>query len=446
MAMKQTRKTPRDYAARRAQLMKRIGENGVAIVPAAREVIRSRDTHYKFRQDSDFSYLTGFPEPDALAVLAPGRTVKGRKAEFILFVRDRNPEREIWDGRRAGPVGAVREYGADQAFTIEEFEPQLTSLLSGRQCVHYTLGEHTHWDARITACVREIREVSRRGAAAPVDFVALETTLHEMRLRKSAGELALLRTACGISAEAHCIAMRAARPGLHEWQLGAEIHHHFARHDMEPGYGTIVGGGDNTCILHYVENNAELRDGDLVLIDAGGELQGYTADITRTFPVNGKFSAAQQAVYEVVLEANRQAIKELKPGVSSARPHEVATRVLTEGLVELGLLKGKPSELIKQGKQRQFFMHGTGHWLGMDVHDVGRYKLDNKPRPFEAGMVMTVEPGLYIAPGTKGVPEKYWGIGVRIEDDVAIGAKGPEVLTGGVPKDVRDIERLMSGA
>ncbi|MEQ1440419.1 Xaa-Pro aminopeptidase [Fontimonas sp. SYSU GA230001] len=446
MAIKPARRTPKEYAARRAQLMKRIGADGVAIVPSAREVIRSRDTHYKFRQDSDFSYLTGFPEPDALAVLAPGRKVKGRKAEYVLFVRERNPEREIWDGRRAGPAGAMRDYGADQAFTIDAFEHELKGLLAGRQHLHYTLGEHPHWDARITACVREIREVSRRGAAAPVDFVALEATLHEMRLRKSAAELSLMRTACEITAQAHCIAMRTARPGLYEWQLGAEIHHHFARHDMEPGYGTIIGGGANACILHYVENSAELRDGDLVLIDAGGELQGYTADITRTFPVNGRFSAAQQAVYEVVLEANKQAIEELRPGNSSARPHDVATRVLTEGLVDLGLLKGKPAELIKAGRQRQFFMHGTGHWLGMDVHDVGRYKLDNKPRPFESGMVMTVEPGLYIAPGTQGVPEKYWGIGVRIEDDVAITAKGPEVLTGGVPKEVREIERLMSGA
>ncbi len=433
-----------EHAARRARLMQLIGKGGIAIIPAAREVIRARDTHYRFRQDSDFRYLTGFPEPDAIAVLAPGHKHAGKKAEFILFVRERNPEREIWDGRRAGPEGALRDYGADAAFPLSAFDDELPKLLGGRTQVHYTLGEHAEWDGKLTACVREIREVSRRGAAAPVEFVALETTLHEMRLRKSASELDLMRSACQISAEAHCIAMRTARAGLYEWQVGAELHHHFARHDMECGYGSIIGGGANACILHYVENSAELRDGDLLLIDAGGELAGYTADITRTFPVNGKFSKPQQAVYEVVLEANQRAIKELRPGNSSARPHEVATRVLTEGMVELGLLKGKPAELIKAGKHRQFFMHGTGHWLGMDVHDVGRYKLDGKPRPFETGMVMTVEPGLYIAPGTTGVPEQYWGIGVRIEDDVVVTAQGPEVLTGGVPKSVREIERLMA--
>ncbi len=441
---KRSPRSRNEYAARRARLSQLIGRDAVAIIPGASEVIRSRDTHYRFRQDSDFSYLTGFPEPDAIAVLAPGRKRAGRKAEFILFVRARDAAREIWDGRRAGPEGAIRDYGADEAYTIGEFEDALPDLLGGRTQLHFTLGEHPELDARIAGSVREIREVSRRGSAAPTGFTALEPTLHEMRLFKSAAELDLMATACQISAEAHCIAMRTARPGLYEWQVAAEIHHHFARHDMEPGYGSIVGGGDNACILHYVENNAELRDGDLLLIDAGGELQGYTADITRTFPVNGKFSAAQQAVYEVVLEANKQAIKTLKVGALSSKPHEVATRILTEGMVDLGLLKGKPADLIAQGRHRQFYMHGTGHWLGMDVHDVGRYRIDGKPRPFEAGMVMTVEPGLYIAPGTKGVPEKYWGIGIRIEDDVVVTDKGPQVLTGAVPKTVRDIEKLMA--
>jgi Xaa-Pro aminopeptidase len=434
----------KEYARRRAELMKRIGADGVAIIPSAHEVVRARDTHYRFRQDSDFAYLTGFPEPDAIAVLAPGRRVDGHKAEFVLFVRDRNPEREIWDGRRAGGEGAVRDYAADEAFTIDEFEEQLASLLAGRARVHYTMGEHAEWDPKIAACVREIREVSRRGAMAPNDFVALEPSLHEMRLFKSAAELKVMARACAVSAEAHVLAMRAAKPGLREWQVGAEIESHFLRHGMQPGYGSIVGGGDNACILHYVENNAVLRDGDLLLIDAGGELDGYTADITRTFPVGGKFSKAQQAVYEIVLEANKQAIKTLKVGESVGKPHEVATRILTEGLVELGLLRGKVQDLIKAGKQRQFYMHGTGHWLGMDVHDVGRYRVGGKYRTFEAGMVMTVEPGLYIAPGSKGVAEKYWGIGIRIEDDVVVTAKGPQVLTGGVPKDVREIEKLMA--
>ncbi|MFT4045295.1 MAG: Xaa-Pro aminopeptidase [Solimonas sp.] len=434
----------KEYARRRAGLMKRIGAGGVAIIPSAREVVRARDTHYKFRQDSDFAYLTGFPEPDAVAVLVPGRKVDGRKAEFVLFVRGRDPAREIWDGRRAGAQGAVRDYGADEAFTIDAFEEQLGALLAGRARVHYTMGEHAAWDAKIAACVREIREVSRRGAAAPTDFVALEASLHEMRLFKSPAELKVLARACAITAEAHVLAMRATKPGQREWQVGAEIEAHFLRHGMQPGYGSIVGGGENACILHYVENSAVLRDGDLLLIDAGGELDGYTADITRTFPVGGRFGKAQRAVYEIVLEANKAAIKTLEIGESVGKPHEVATRILTEGLVDLGLLKGKVKELIKAGQQRAFYMHGTGHWLGMDVHDVGRYRLDGAYRKFEAGMVMTVEPGLYIAPGTKGVDEKWWGIGIRIEDDVVVTADGPQVLTGGVPKDVGEIEKLMA--
>lgn len=429
----------KEYAARRTRLAKRIGRDGIAIIPSSREVVRSRDTHYKFRQDSDFSYLTGFPEPDSIAVLAPGR--KG--GEFILFVRARNAEREIWDGRREGPEGAVKNYRAQQALPMAEFEAWLPKLLAGRSRVHYNLGEHPQLDHKITSSVRHIREISRRGAAAPTEIVALEASLHEMRLIKSANEIAILETACEVSAEAHCRAMHGARAGLYEWQVAAEIHDHFSRHNMDCGYGTIVGSGANACILHYVENNAPLKNGDLLLIDAGGELQGYTADITRTFPVSGKFSKAQQAVYEVVLEANKAAIKTLKPGASAGKPHEVATRVLTEGMIAIGLLKGEPQDLIKQDKQKQFFMHGTGHWLGMDVHDVGRYKLNGEYRKFESGMVMTVEPGIYIAPGTKGVDEKYWGIGIRIEDDVLITEKGPAVLTSGVPKEVSDIERLM---
>jgi Xaa-Pro aminopeptidase len=430
-----------EYAARRASLMRAIGPDGVAIIPSARELIRNRDVHYKFRQDSDFWYLTGFNEPDSVAVLAPGR----KEGAFLLFVRERNKEREIWDGRRAGPEGAVADYGADQAFIASQLEAMLPSLLSGRGKVHYTLGEHADWDTRITACVREIREISRRGPAAPTEFVALDTTLHELRLIKSGAELALLRRACEVSARAHVRAMRATRPGGWEWQVAAEIHHEFEQNAMEPGYGSIVGGGDNACILHYKENEMQLRDGDLLLIDAGGEYRGYTADITRTFPVSGKYSGAQKEVYEVVLAAQLAAIEELRPGNSSARPHEVATRVLTEGLVALGLLQGDPQELIDSGRHRQFYMHGTGHWLGMDVHDVGRYKLDGQPRPFAEGMVMTVEPGLYIAPDTTGVDPRFLGIGIRIEDDVLVGEQGPEVLTGAAPKQIAAVEALMVG-
>lgn len=427
-----------EYAARRARLMQAIGEDGVAIIPAAGEVVRNRDVHHRFRQDSDFWYLTGFPEPDAIAVLAPGR----KEGAFLLFVRPRNPEREIWDGRRAGPDGAVRDYGADQAFPLEAFARQLPGLLAGRECVHYTLGEHPRRDAEITACVRQIRELSRRGPAAPTGFVSLEATLHEQRLIKSAFELGLIHHACEVSARAHVRAMRYVRPGIYEYQVAAEIEHEFALAGMQPGYGSIVGAGDNACILHYVENDAVLKDGDLLLIDAGGEYRGYTADITRTFPVSGRFSGPQRDIYELVLAAQRAAIAELKPGNDSARPHEVAVRTLTEGLLSLGLLAGDVSELIKGEAYKRFYMHGTGHWLGMDVHDVGRYKLGGKARPFVPGMVMTVEPGLYIAPGSEGVDTRFHGIGVRIEDDVLVTADGNEVLTSGVPKAIADIEAL----
>ncbi|MGQ0619085.1 MAG: Xaa-Pro aminopeptidase [Panacagrimonas sp.] len=429
-----------EHAARRVELMRRIGKDAVAIVPAASEVIRARDTHYRFRQNSDFAYLTGFAEPDSVAVLAPGR----EDGEFVLFVRPKDKEREIWNGRRAGPVGAVRGFDADEAFDIGELENELPKLLAGREVVHYSLGEFPEMDARIARITRHLREISRRGAAAPTTIVALESTLHEMRLIKRPEEVALLRRASEVSANAHVRAMRATRPGKYEWQIASEIHSEFDANDMQPGYGSIVGGGDNACILHYTENDAKLRGGDLLLIDAGGELAGYTADITRTFPVNGRFTAEQKAVYEVVLEAQKAALRQMKPGVSSGKPHEAATKALTAGMVELGLLKGRPAQLIKDEKHRQFYMHGTGHWLGMDVHDVGRYKIGDKHRPFEPGMVMTVEPGLYIAPGTPGIPRKFWGIGVRIEDDVLITAEGHEVLTGGVPKTVKDIEQLMA--
>jgi len=430
-----------EYAARRQRLIRAMGPTGVAIIPSAREVIRNRDAHYRFRQDSDFLYLSGFNEPDSLLVLVPNR----KEGEFLMFVRPRDAAREIWDGRRAGPEGAVSRYGADQAFVIDEFDKQLQDLLAGRERVFYTFGEHPEWDPKIAACVREIREVSRRGAAAPTDFVALETTLHEQRLIKTEAELELIRHACAVTAGAHVRAMRATRPGGWEWAVAAEIHHEFERHGMECGYGSIVGGGDNACILHYKENESPLNAGDLLLIDAGGEYRGYTADITRTFPINGTYSGAQKAVYEVVLAAQRAAIAELTAGNASSRPHEVATRALTEGMVALGLLSGDVDSLIADGKHRQFYMHGTGHWLGLDVHDVGRYKIDGVARPFQPGMVMTVEPGLYIAPGTPGIDPRFHGIGIRIEDDVLVTASGPEVLTHGVPKTVAEVEAVMRG-
>jgi Xaa-Pro aminopeptidase len=428
-----------EFAARRARLMQAMGPDGVAIVPAAHEVIRHRDTHYRFRQHSDFRYLTGFPEPEAIAVLAPGRA----GGEYLLFVRPRDATREIWDGFRAGPEGAVKQYRADQAHTLDQFGAMLPALLGGRARVYYTLGEHPQLDPQLTACVRDIRDVSRRGAAAPFEFVALETTLHEQRLLKTPAEVEQLAHACAVSARAHVRAMKYAKPGVWEYQLAAEINHEHELAGMEAGYQPIVGAGANACILHYVENHAQLVDGDLVLIDAGGEYRGYTADITRCFPAGGTFSGPQKAIYEVVLAAQKAAIRELRVGAASSRPHEVATRALTEGMVALGLLKGDVDTLIKEDRQKRFFMHGTGHWLGMDVHDVGRYKLAGEARPFAAGMVMTVEPGLYVSPNAEGVDPRYWGIGVRIEDDVLVTDQGPRILTGDVPKEVPEIEALM---
>lgn len=436
-----------EYAARRAELMRRIGADGVAIVPAAHEHVRARDTHHRFRQDADFAYLTGFNEPDAVAVIAPGRKdEKDQPAEFVLFVRPRNAEREIWDGRRFGPEGAVALFGAQQAFSVDQLASELPKLLSGRETVHYTLGEDPALDTTVINVVRDIRAVARRGSAAPNRFEALENTLHEQRLLKRPSEIELQRTACAISAAAHVRAMRATKPGRNEWEIAAEIAAEFTLKDCEPGYGTICGGGDNACILHYTENNQTLKDGELLLIDAGAEYRGFTGDITRTFPINGTFTAAQKAVYEVVLAANKAAIATLVVGESVGKPHEVSTRVLTEGMVKLGLLSGDVETLIQEGKQKQFFMHGTGHWLGMDVHDVGRYKLQGQYRRFEAGMVMTVEPGIYVAHGTPDVPSEFWGIGIRIEDDVLVTESGPEVLTTGVPKEVADIEALMRAA
>lgn len=436
-----------EYAARRAELMRRIGADGIAIVPGAHEVVRARDTHFKFRQDSDFAYLTGFQEPDAVAVLAPGRKDdKGNPAEFVLFVRPRDADSEIWHGRRFGPEGVVALFGAQQAFNIGELSAQLPKLLAGREAVHFTLGEDSGLDGQVITAIKNIRAVARRGSAAPNQIVALEDSLHEQRLIKRASEIELQRTACEISAAAHVRAMRATRPGLNEWQITAEIAAEFTLNDCEPGYGTICGSGENACILHYTENNRALKDGDLLLIDAGAEYRGYTGDITRTFPINGKFSAAQKAIYEVVLAAQKAAIDTLRVGELVSKPHEVSTRVLTEGMVKLGLLKGDVDTLIKEDKQKQFFMHGTGHWLGLDVHDVGRYKLKGEYRRFEAGMVMTVEPGIYVANGTPDVPSEYWGIGIRIEDDVLVTLIGPEVLTSGVPKECHEIEALMAAA
>ncbi|NDD74514.1 MAG: Xaa-Pro aminopeptidase [Gammaproteobacteria bacterium] len=429
-----------EFARRRRQLMKAMGRDSIAIVPAAPVHLRNNDVEHAYRQDSNFHYLTGFREPESVAVLVPGRP----QGEYLLFVRDRDPARETWDGRRAGPVGARRDFGADDAFPIGDIDDILPGLLENRAKVFYTVGVNRDFDQRVVGWVNGLRALAKHGRHAPYEMVALEHVLHEMRLFKSRAEIDLMREAARIAARAHVRAMRSCRPGMHEYEIQAEIEHEFRRARAEPSYLPIVGGGANGCILHYRENEAVLRAGELLLIDAGCEYECYASDITRTFPINGKFTKAQRALYDLVLEANRAAIAAVQPGNHWNLPHETAVQVLTAGLVRLGLLKGKVPALVKSLAYRRFYMHKTGHWLGMDVHDVGDYKIGDAWRVLEPGMVLTIEPGLYIPPGTRGVPAEFRNIGIRIEDDVLVTRDGHEVLTDGVPKEAREIEALMA--
>jgi Xaa-Pro aminopeptidase len=429
-----------EFARRRRQLMRLMGKDAIAILPAAPVRHRNNDVEYAYRQDSDFYYLTGFSEPEAVAVLIPGR----KAAEYVLFVRDRDPTREIWDGRRAGPEGATRRYGADDAFPITDIDEILPGLIESRAKVYYTMGAYPEFDQRVVGWVNSLRAQQRHGKHAPQEFVALDHVLHDMRLFKSRGELELMREAARIAAKAHVRAMRFCRPGLMEYEIMAELIHEFRRHNADVSYQPIVGGGANSCILHYRENDQVLKDGDVLLVDAGCEYQCYASDITRTYPVNGRFTSEQRAVYEVVLEANRAATAKVKPGNHWNDPHDAAVQVITQGLVKLGLLKGRVPKLIKEGAYRKFFMHRTGHWLGMDVHDVGDYKVGEEWRVLEPGMVMTIEPGIYIPAGTRGVPKGFRNIGIRIEDDVVVTKQGHEVLTNRVPKDADEIEKLMA--
>jgi len=429
---------PTEFARRRRTLMERMGADAIALIAAAPEAPRNRDVHYPYRQDSDFYYLTGFPEPEAVAVLAPGH-----EQEFSLFCRERDPELETWHGRRAGQEGAVARFGADNALPIAEIDEKLPVLLENRERVFYSIGYNAEFDSQVMRWINQVRAKARTGVRAPREFIALEHVLHDLRLHKEPAELAVMREAARISAEAHRRAMHACRPGLMEYAIEAELFYTFLRHGAGWAYPSIVGGGENACILHYTENNAPLRDGDLLLIDAGAELDGYAADITRTFPVNGRFTGEQRALYEVVLAAQHAAIDQVRPGRSWHDMHSAAVRVLTEGLVELGLLDGDPAALIEEEGYKRFYMHRTGHWLGMDVHDVGDYKIGDDWRLFAPGMVTTVEPGLYIPAGSEGVAERWWNLGVRIEDDVLVTDAGPDILTAAVPTASAEIEALM---
>jgi Xaa-Pro aminopeptidase len=422
--------------------MKHLGEDCVAIISSARETTRSNDTHYRFRQDSDFYYLTGFEEPEAIAVIAPGH----KEHPYMLFVRPRDPEREIWDGRRAGVEGAREQYGADAAFPVAEFDEKLGDLLSGVSNLYYRIGNgNAELDETLISQIRRMRAMGRKGVHPPQAIIDTGSILHEMRLIKSDEEIELMQRAADIAAEGHREAMKAARPGMMEYEIEALIEYNFRRNGAAaPAYTSIIGGGANATILHYINNDGELRDGDLLLIDAGAEYRGYASDITRTFPVNGRFTEAQREIYELVLEAQMACIEISRPGVSIDELHQRSVQILTEGMVRLGLLKGDPLKLIEEEKYKQFYMHRLGHFLGLDVHDVGRYHISDESRRVEPGMVMTIEPGLYISPDTKDIPKKYLGIGVRIEDDVLVTSEGHRVLSSKAPKQVEEIEELMA--
>ncbi len=432
-----------EFARRRKNLMAQMEPDSIAILPAATETTRNRDVEYPFRQDSDFYYLSGFAEPDAVMVLLPGRKKHG---QYVVFCRDRDPAMELWNGYRAGPDGVIEEYGADDAFPVADINDILPGLLEGRERVYYALGRNAEFDRKVMEWVNVIRSKVRAGAHPPGEFLDLDHLLHDLRLYKSAAEIRLMTRAGKISAGAHIRAMQLCKPGVSEYQLEAEILHEFARNGARhPAYSTIVGAGKNGCILHYIENLATIKDGDLVLIDAGCELEHYAADITRTFPANGKFSKEQKALYELVLKSQLAAIKKIKPSNHWNQPHDVTVKIITEGLLELGLLKGNLKKLIEKEAYRDFYMHRAGHWLGMDVHDVGDYKVDDEWRVLEEGMVMTVEPGIYVAPNNTKVAKKWRGIGIRIEDDVLVTKTGHQVLTDGVPKTVAAVEQLMGG-
>lgn len=429
----------KQIAKRRHEVMDEMG-GGVAILPTAPIRNRNRDVAFPFRPDSDFYYLTHFPEPEAVLALVPGRS----HGEYILFCRDKNREKEIWEGRRSGLDGAREIYGADDAFPIDDIDEILPGLLENCDKVFYSMGRYPEFDTRLMGWVNEIRAKARAGVKAPGEFVDFNHILHEMRLYKRPEEIRLMKQAARVSAQGHQRAMQACRAGMMEYEIEAELMYEFKKGgSLAPAYPPIVAGGANSCILHYTQNNAELKDGDLLLIDAGAEIDCYAADITRTFPINGKFTGEQKAVYEVVLAAQLAAIDKVKPGNQWNNPHETAVRVLVEGLVDLGLLRGDIDELIENEEYKQFYMHRTGHWLGMDVHDVGDYKVDDVWRMLESGMIMTVEPGLYIAAESKGADSCWWNIGIRIEDDVLVTRDSNEVLSRDVPKSIDDIEALM---
>ena len=432
--------TKKEFAKRRQQLMEIMGPNSIAILPNAVVSSRNRDVDYPYRSDSNFHYLSGFDEPNSVIVIVPGRP----HGEYLLFCRERKLEKEIWHGYREGQEGAIKNFDADDSYPISDLDDILPGLLEDREKVFYTMGNIASFDQRIVGFLNHLREATRQGKHSPTEIIELDHCLNELRLFKSSAEIKAMRKAGEISAQAHIRAMQFTQPGKWEYQVEAEIIHEFMRNNCRsPAYPSIVGGGENGCILHYIENNHKLKNNDLLLIDAGAEYDFYAGDITRTFPVNGKFTPSQKALYTIVLNAQKAAIAAVKPGNHWNQPHEAAVRVLTAGLIDIGLLEGELEELIENHSYREFYMHRTGHWLGMDVHDVGDYKVGGEWRLLEPGMVLTVEPGIYIR-DLEHIPKKWHFTGIRIEDDVLVTKTGNEVLSALAPKEIDEIETLMA--
>jgi Xaa-Pro aminopeptidase len=439
---------PKPYAARRARLIKQLKDagGGIAIIPTAPEAPRNRDTHYPYRHDSYAYYLSGFTEPETVIVLIAGK----KSATSILFCRAKHEEREIWDGFRYGPQAAKSTFAFDEAYPVEEFDARLPNLLAGAPSLFYSMGFDAAFDDRVMKALNAVRAMARSGLNAPEAIRDARTMVDAMRLVKDKHEIDTMRRAGAISTEAHKRAMRAARPGAFEYEVEAELLHEFRRQGSEyPAYTSIVAAGASACVLHYISNDQQMKDGDLLLIDAGCELNSYASDITRTFPVNGKFSGPQRDLYQIVLDAQAAAIAKTKPGVPFNVPHEAAVKVLAQGMVDVGLLRGSVEAAIEQGNKREggyfrFYMHRTGHWLGLDVHDAGDYKHGDKWLPLEPGNMVTVEPGIYVRPA-KNVPKHFWNIGIRIEDDALVTAKGCDIITRECPKTVAEIEAWMAG-
>ncbi len=435
--------TQADFQERRDRLAEEMGPHSIAIIATSPVAMRNRDADYKFRADSSFFYLTGFAEPEAVAIIETFESID-EGYTYSLFCRERDREMEIWHGYRAGVDGAVEDYDADEAYAIDLLDEEIIEKLLNKQKLFYRMGQQADFDARVAKWIAEANGESRKGTSAPAQVIQLDRILDEMRLHKSTQEIELMQIASTISAQAHTRAMQTVKPGMMEYALEAELNYIFGQNGCVPSYNSIVGGGENGCILHYVENDKVLKDGDLVLIDAACEYQLYASDITRTFPVNGKFSPEQKALYDVVLKAQLAAIDAVRIGNSYKEPHRIAVRILVQGLLDLGLMQGDIEQIIESESFHQFYMHGTGHWLGMDVHDVGSYKIEGEWRAYEEGMAVTVEPGLYIAPDDETVDAKWRGIGIRIEDDVVVTKDGPRVLTAAVVKTVEEIEALMA--